>query len=74
MPSILLKEVSMPFLNVTDAVGVEYTINTGALVLLRDAKNVHELVFSDGSKINLKPEEAARVKGLLAGLGNPSAG
>jgi hypothetical protein len=55
----------MPFLNVVDAVGVEYTINTANLVLLRDAKSVHELVFMDGSKINLKPEEAVRVKGLL---------
>ncbi len=55
----------MPFLNVVDAVGVEYTINTENLVLLRDGKNVHELVFMDGSKINLKPEEAVRVKGLL---------
>lgn len=59
----------MAFLNVTDAVGVEYAVNTANLVLLRDAKNVHELVFTDGSKINLKPEEAARVKGLLPGLG-----
>ncbi len=55
----------MAFLAVVDAVGVEYTINTENLVLLRDAKSVHELVFMDGSKINLKPEEAARVKGLL---------
>ncbi len=59
----------MAFLNVTDAVGVDYTVNTANLVLLRGAKNVHELVFTDGSKINLKPEEAARVKGLLPGLG-----
>jgi len=58
----------MAFLNVVDAVGVEYTINTENLVLLRDAKSVHELVFMDGSKINLKPEEAARVKGILATL------
>lgn len=55
----------MAFLSVVDAVGVEYTINTENLVLLRDAKNVHELVFMDGSKINLKLEDAAKLKVIL---------
>ncbi len=63
----------MSFLSVTDAVGVEYTLNTANIILLRDAKNVHELVLLDGNKVNLKPEEAARVKGLLTGLGNTPA-
>ena len=58
----------MAFLNLVDAVGVAYTINTENLVLLRNAKSVHELVFVDGSKINLKPEEAVKVDGLLAAL------
>jgi hypothetical protein len=55
----------MAYLSVVDAVGVEYTINTDKLVLLRDGKNVHELVFVDGLKINLKPEDAAKLKAIL---------
>jgi hypothetical protein len=55
----------MAYLSVVDAVGVEYTINTDKLVLLRDGKNVHELVFVDGIKINLKPEDAAKLKTIL---------
>lgn len=55
----------MAFLNVVDAVGVEYTVNTEKLVLLREGKNVHELVFVDGLKINLKPEDAAKIKTIL---------
>ncbi len=56
----------MAFLNVTDAVGVVYTINSDQVILLREAKNVNEVVLLDGNKINLKPEEAARVRELLA--------
>jgi hypothetical protein len=56
---------NMAFMTVVDAVGVEYTFNTENLILLRDGKSVHELVFKDGLKINLKPEDAAKLKGIL---------
>jgi|GEM_PF-5925009 hypothetical protein len=55
----------MAFMTVMDAVGVEYTFNTKNLILLREGKSVHELVFLDGLKINLKPEDAAKLKGIL---------
>ncbi len=56
----------MAFINVTDAVGVAYTLNTDQVILLREMKNVNEVVLLDGNKVNLKPEEAARVRELLS--------
>lgn len=56
----------MAWVTVTDAVGIEYTFNTDNIVWLRDVKNSHEILFVDGSKINLKPEEAVWLKSAFS--------
>jgi hypothetical protein len=56
----------MAYVTVTDAVGVEYTLNTDNIVWLRNVKNIQEVLFVDGSKINLKPEDAPKLKSVLS--------
>jgi hypothetical protein len=55
----------MAFITVIDAVGVEQTVNTDNIISLRDFKKSQEILCVDGTKINLKPEDAVKLKEIL---------
>jgi hypothetical protein len=59
---------AMAFITVIDAVGVEQTVNIDNIVALKDFKKAQEILCVDGTKINLKAEDAIKVKEILLSI------